>query len=409
MGTILAPMLQSRAVAASANERVRIAVIGLSRGAAHVTSLTQIPNVEIVYLSDLDEKRMAKPAQMVQDKSGKAPKLEKDFRKILADKNVDAISIATPNHWQAPMTILACEAGKHVYVEKPGSHNAHEALLMVEAARKHKRVVQMGNQRRSFEKVREAMQRLHEGVIGKVTVGRSYYFAKRGAVKPKTESLGLDLDLWQGPAPLRKDVENYLHYDWHWDWHWGGGELANNGPHALDVVRWGLKVDYPTMITSVGARYQYEDLQKTPDTNFVSFDFGGKCGAVWDGSSCFPRRQDKLPMVEFYGEKGSLSIALNDSYTIYDPNGEVLDTQKGKGGDVPHFQNFIDGIRNGTPLNSDIEEGQKSVMLCHLGNIAYRSQSTVLFDPEKKQLKPGQDAAQKFWSRTYREGYEPKV
>lgn len=409
MGAAISPALQRPVrAAATSSEKVRFAVIGLGRGSGHVAALLNNPNAEITWLCEVDDARLAKSVAMVQDKSGKAPKTTHDFRKLLEDKDLDAVAIAMPNHWQAPATILACAAGKHVYVEKPGSHNAQEAFLMVEAARKYDRKVQMGNQRRSYAKVREAMQRLHEGVIGKVTVGRSFYNAKRGEVSGKNKATGIDFDLWQGPAPLRDDVGKYVHYDWHWDWHWGGGELANNGSHALDLVRWGLGVDYPTKVTCNGARYQFDDLQQTPDTTLAAFDFG-HCGALWDGSSCFPRTQEKLPFAAFYGEGGTLAISGRDEYFIYDAKGVEIETQKGDSSDAEHFQNFIAAIREGTALTSEIEEGQKSVMLCHLGNMAWRSQSTVLFDPEKKQLVSGQDAAQALWGREYRDGWQPKL
>jgi predicted dehydrogenase len=406
-------LLQSTArlrAADAANDRVRVAVVGLGRGMGHVASLLKTQNTEIAYLCEIDESRLSKAMAMVQDQSGKAPQAATDFRKILEDKNVDALSFALPNHWHAPATILACAAGKHVYVEKPGSHNVREAELMVEAARKHDRRVQMGNQRRSYPLVREAMQRLQEGVIGKLTFARSHYNNKRTAIgqgdqKPAAH---VDLDLWQGPAPLRDDVAKYVHYDWHWLWHWGGGELANNGPHGLDIVRWGLGADYPLKVTCNGGRYHYDDAQETPDTISAAYDFGSS-GALWDGSSCQPRPQDKSPFVSFYGTGGSMVIGSRDEYTIYDLKGAEVESKKENASDVQHFQNFIDSIRNGTALNSEIEEGQKSTLLCHLGNIAWRTQSTVLFDPETKQIAGENAPAKALWSRSYREGWEPKV
>ena len=408
-GAVLSSTGRLRA-ADAANDRVRIAVVGLGRGMGHVSALLNTKNVEIAYLCEVDESRLSKGMAMVQDKSGKAPKAASDFRKILEDKNVDALSFALPNHWHAPATILACNAGKHVYVEKPGSHNAREAELMVEAARKHDRKVQMGNQRRSYAMIREAMQRLEEGVIGKRTFGRSVYNNKRGATAQGGQKPGahVDLDLWQGPAPLRDDVASFVHYDWHWVWHWGGGELANNGVHALDVVRWGLGRDYAVKITCNGGRYHYDDVQETPDSTIAAYDFGD-CGALWDGSSCHPRPQDKNPFAVIYGEGGSVVLGSRDEYTIYDIKGAEVETKKGTTNDVAHFQNFVDAIREGTPLNSEIEEGQKSTLLCHLGNIAYRTQSTVLFDPKTKKMTGDNAAAQALWSRTYREGWEPKV
>lgn len=408
-GAVLSSTTRLRA-ADAANDRVRIAVVGLGRGMGHVASLLKAKNVEIAYLCEVDESRLSKGAAMIQDKSGKAPKAEADFRKLLERKDLDAVSIALPNHWHAPAAILACNAGKHVYVEKPGSHNAREAELMVEAARKHDRRVMMGNQRRSYPLVREAIQRLHEGVIGRRLYARCYYNSSRTAIGQgdRKPAAHVDLDLWQGPAPLRDDVVKFVHYDWHWIWHWGGGELANNGPHGLDVIRWGLGVDYPVKVTCNGGRYHYDDPQETPDTIAAAYDFGDS-GALWDGSSCHPRAPEKNPFVMFYGDNGSLAISGRDGYTLYDPKGAVIEEKTGAASDVPHFQNFIDAIRTGAPMNSEIEEGQKSTLLCHLGNIAWRTQSTVFFDPATKKLAGDNAEQQALWSRDYREGWEPKV
>ena len=402
--------LGSLRAADKANDKVRIAVCGLGRGMGHVSALLKCSNVEIAYLCELDEGRLSKGVQMVEKESGKAPQTSADFRKILENKDLDAITFALPNHWHAPATILACAAGKHVYVEKPGSHNAHEGELMVQAAHKHNRVVQMGNQRRSYSMVREAMQKLHEGVIGKVTYGRSAYVASRKAIgmgdqKPAAH---IDLDLWQGPAPLREDVAKYVHYDWHWKWNWGGGELANNGPHGIDLVRWGLGVEYPLKVSCVGGRYCFDDTQETPDSFVVGYDFG-HCGAAWDDSSCNPRAFDKPAFVEFYGEGGTLAIGGNNSYIVYDLKGKEVDKQTGPTSDVPHFQSFIDAIRGTAKSNSPIDEGQKSTLLCHLGNIAWRSGRTIHFDPATKKIVGDDEAVKLYWARQYREGWEPKV
>jgi predicted dehydrogenase len=366
--------------------------------------------VELAYLCEIDENRLSSGLKTVQTKTGTAPKGVSDFRRILEDKSVDGITFALPNHWHAPATILACSAGKNVYVEKPGSHNAHEGELMVQAARKHQRVVMMGNQRRSYSMVREVMQRLKEGLIGKVTYARSAYTNTRPSLADllKKPGANVDLDMWQGPAPLREDVANFVHYAWHWDWHWGGGELGNNGPHGLDLVRWGLGVDYPTQVGCVGGRYFYDDKQKTPDTFVVAYDFGS-CGAAWDDSSCHPRKLDKPAFVEFYGTNGSVVISGGNGYLVYDPDGKEIEKKTEPGSDVPHFQNFVDTIRGVAKSNSEIEEGQKSTLLCHLGNIAYRSGRTIHFDPKTKAIVGDDTAVKQFWGREYRPGWEPKV
>ena len=408
-GLAVAPIVARAQVTKSPGERLVVGVMGLGRGLDHVKALQQIENVEIAYVADIDDERLARAQKSVFAKSEKAPQGVKDFRKILDDKNVDALFIAAPNHWHAPATILACAAGKHVYVEKPGSHNAHEGELMVQAARKHQRVVQMGNQRRSWPAVIEAIEKLKSGAIGEVRSARGWYNNARASIgrgKQVPVPSGINYDMWQGPAPERPYVDNLVHYNWHWRWHWGGGELANNGPHALDVARWGLGVDYPTRITCNGGRYHFDDDQETPDTTFAAYDFGGK-GLLWDGSSCNPRGSENHAFVTWYGDGGSLA-QIGNGYKIFDLKGKQLGEGTGPGGDKGHVENFLKSIRGDAKPNSEIEIGQRSSLLCHLGNIAYRTGHTVRFDPKTRKI-VGDAEVEKLWSREYRPGWEPKV
>jgi predicted dehydrogenase len=396
---------------AGANDRLRIGVMGCNgRGMAHIASFLNVPNVEIAYVCDVDSRAIAKGIAAVAKKQTRKPEGVKDVRRMLEAKEVDAIAIATPNHWHAPATILACAAGKHVFVEKPGSHNPHEASLMVAAARKHKRVVQMGNQRRSWPSVIEAMSALHNGELGRLHFARAWYSNRRGSIgrgKPAPVPDWLDYALWQGPATERPFQDNIIHYNWHWFWHWGSGELGNNGVHALDLARWGLKVDYPQRVTCGGNRYHFEDDQESPDLYVATYDFG-HCGIVWEGQSCAPRGFEGAGFgVSFFGEKGTMVLA-GDDCKIFDPGNNVVREIKARRDDQLHFVNFADGIRTGKPLTAEIEDAQRSTMLCHLGNIAWRTGHTLNCDPSSGKILGDRDAA-KLWRREYRKGWEPKV
>ena len=400
------------------SRQVVIGVMGLGRGMALASGFARLPGARVKYLCDVDDERLAKATKDLAAKSeGGDDKCEtvKDFRRILDDREVDVLVIAGPDHWHAPATILACAAGKHVYVEKPCSHNPREGEWMVAAARKHNRVVQHGTQRRSAPKVIEAVEKVRSGAIGKVLYSRGWYAASRGTIgrgKPAPVPAGLDYSLWQGPAPEREFRDNYLHYTWHWFWHWGTGELGNNGVHALDVCRWGLGVDYPLKVTAGGGRYYFDDDQETPDTHVVSFDFGDKGMIMWEGQSCHPRGIDGSGFgISFHGDEGTL-LTNGTRYHILDKKGKEVAAADGSGGDREHLQDFIDRIRdngNGsTKPSADIEEGHKSTLLCHLGNIAYRTGRTLACDPETGRIRDGGDA-QALWGREYRKGWEPKV
>ena len=396
--------------AGSPNEKVVVAIIGCNgRGMDHIAGFLSLPNTEIGYICDVDSRAVEKGIAAAAKKQPRKPHGLRDFRQMLDKAEVDAVSIATPDHWHTPATILACSAGKHVYVEKPGSHNPHESQLMVAAARKHKRVVQMGNQRRSWPWVVEAMEALRAGELGKVFFARAWYTNHRGSIghgKQVQAPDWLDYPLWQGPAPDRPFQDNLIHYNWHWFWHWGTGELGNNGIHALDLARWGLGVECPQRVTCGGNRYHYQDDQETPDICVATFDFGNK-GIAWEGQSCDPRGFEGAKFgVSFYGENGSMVIA--DKCRIYDLNDKLVREIEGQSHDVLHFSNFIEGIRQGKALNSEIEEGQKSTLLCHLGNIAWRTGHTLNLDPQTRNI-IGDPSASALWRRSYRAGWEPKV
>jgi predicted dehydrogenase len=344
-------------------------------------------------------------------KQTRTPKGVSDFRRILDDKEIDALVIATPDHWHAPAAILGCAAGKHVYVVKPCCHNPQEGELLVAAARKHKRLVQHGTQKRSWPAVVEGIEKLREGEIGRILFAKCWYYGPRetiGKGKAVPVPKWLDYNLWQGPAPETPYQDNVVHYNWHWFWHWGTGELGNNGVHSIDLCRWGLGVDYPLRVTSSGGKYRFpEDDQETPDTNVVSFDFG-ETTISWEQRSWVQQTPLDPPHdIAFYGERGVLTIR-GGAYTISDFKGKALAQGSGNGGNQTHLENFAKAIRGDAQLHAEIEEGFKSTLLCHLGNIAYRTGRTVHFDPKERQI-AHDGTVEKLWSRAYRKGWEPKV
>lgn len=396
------------------SNRLRVAVMGLGRGMAHINAWLQVPDVEITGLCEVDSRRMAEGLRAV-EKAGQTakPATETDIRKLLTDGKLDVLSIAAPNFWHTPATNWALGVGCHVYVEKPGSHTAAECMKMLQAEEQYELRVQQGTQRRSLPAMREAIQRLKEGAIGKVTIARCWYDADRksigrGKVTPPPD--WLSWDLWQGPLMETPYRDNLVHYNWHWLWHYGGGELANNGVHGLDLAVWGLSEAhgqrlYPKKVTCMGGRYHFEDDQETPDTVFLAADLG-PCMVTWEGSSCHKRNAgESHPFVTFYGTEGSLALTSN-GYTLYDAEGKETGRNAPPFSDVPHFQNLADAIRDGKRLHCPAQDGQVAAMICHLGNIAYRSGSAVSFNPELagSLINPTKEASA-LWTKEYRKGW----
>lgn len=409
-----------------ANDRVTVAVMGVNaRGRALATNFALQKNCEVIYVSDVDTRAADKCITAVAKNQGKKPKAAPDFRKPLEDKNLDALIVAAPDHWHAPAAIIASQAGKHVYLEKPCSHNPNEGELLVKAAEKYKNVIQMGNQRRSWPNVAAAIKEVHNGAIGKVYMARTWYANNRPSIgigKKVSVPSWLNYDLWQGPAPRVDFKDNLIHYNWHWFWHWGTGEALNNGTHFVDLARWGLGVEYPTKVTSVGGRYAYQDDWETPDTQVIGLEFGDKGTITWEGRSCNGRSTDGSSVgVVFYGDKGSLQINGGNEYQIHDLKNKLVkevknDTKFVEGDlmnpsqalDANHIQNFFSAIKDGGKLNSDIVSGHQSTLLVQLGNIAQRTGATLNVDPSNGHILDNSDAM-KYWSREYEPGWEPKV
>ena len=261
-----------------ANDRINMAVIGIrSRGFEHARRWAEIENVHVRTLCDVDEKLFPERVTEIEKMQGKKPKTEVDLRKVFDDKDIDAVSIAAPDHWHALATIWACQAGKHVYVEKPSSHNIWEGRKMVEAARKYNRIVSVGMQNRSSTAVRKAMQFLHEGKLGDVYMAKGLCFKPRDSIGRKPDGPvpeGLHYDLWLGPAPWRPFNPNYVHYNWHWFWDFGCTDIGNQGPHQMDIARWGMnKKMHPEKIHCSGGYYAFDSDQETPNTQFATFEY----------------------------------------------------------------------------------------------------------------------------------------
>ncbi|GAB2519100.1 Gfo/Idh/MocA family protein [Spirosoma aerophilum] len=415
------PLIQTNG---SAAEKVVVGIMGTNgRGEALAQGFAKLPGAEVGYICDVDEQAIAKGLKAVQSGGQKkAPKTTGDFRQILDDKSVDALVIAAPDHWHAPAAILALKAGKNVYVEKPCSHNPREGEWLVEAAHKYKKVVQMGNQRRSWPKVVEAINMVKEGAIGRAYYAKAWYANTRVSIghgKPAPVPAGFNFDLWQGPAPRRDYRDNIHPYNWHWFWHWGTGELLNNGTHFIDLCRWGLEVDYPTEVNSVGGRYAFEDDWETPDTQLTNFAFANRKSISWEGRSCNGRNIEGISGgVDFYGEKGTMAIQGN-GYTLYDNKNKELKKVSGDSNqitasgpgfdmDVDHFANFRDAIRTGVRPVSSIEDANKSVLLCQLGNIAHRVGRSLSCDPATGRIKNDPEAM-KLWGREYNPVWMPVV
>jgi predicted dehydrogenase len=412
--------------AGSANNKLTMAVIGTNgRGLAHIECLTGMKDVEIAYICDVDDRAIAKGLKETAKQQKVEPKALKDFRKALEDKSLDAVTIATPDHWHAPMAIMALAAGKHVYLEKPCSHNPHEGELLTEAVHKYKRVLQMGNQRRSFPNMRQVIKEIHEGLIGKAYFARGWYTNNRpsiGSGKPEAVPAWLDYELWQGPAPRRPYRSNLIHYNWHWFWHWGTGEALNNGTHEIDVCRWALGVDWPVRVSSNGGRYSFQDDWETPDTQTINWDYAQGKSIAWEGRSCNGHPLEGLGRGSLvFGTEGSVLLDGNN-YTVFDAKNKVVKEVKekttadptntisasGASLDRMHMQDFADSIRTGKQPNSPIEEGHKSVAMLQLGNIAWRVGRELHCDPANGHIQ--NDAkAMEFWQRDYEPGWAPKI
>lgn len=422
--TIVAPTILSSKVF-GANDRINAAVLGVNgRGKNHISSLMKQKNVSITTLCDPDVKVLEQRQKEFTSKYNQKVALEQDLRKVMDNKDIDVVSIASPNHWHALSVIWACQAGKDVYVEKPGSHNIYEGRKMVEAAQKYDRIVQHGVQLRSSPAINEAIDLIRNGYIGNVYMARGLVFRWRGDIGDKGFSAvpdGLDYDLWTGPAPKRPFTRNLVHYNWHWHWDYGNGDVGNQGIHETDLCMWGLDVGLPTKITSMGGKFLWDDCKEVPEVltsvyhypeekKIIQFEVRPWCTNTEDGATVGNI---------FYGDKGILVVEGYSKYKTYlgkdrtpgksgdDGQMEASGMDRGSGGTDGHFQNFIEAVRShdASKLNGPIETGHLSSGLAHLGNIAYRTGKVLTFNPEAEKF-VNDPEADKMLTRNYRAGFE---
>lgn len=400
----------------SANERIRVAVIGINgRGGDHLEELLVQDNLEVATLCDIDSNLFEPRAkQFFDDKGLKRPRFETDLRRVFEDDSIDAVTIATPNHWHSLAAIWAMQAGKDVYCEKPCSHNLFEGRQLVEAARKYKRICQHGTQIRSSVAIQEAVQKLRDGVIGDVYMARGLCYRWRPTIghKPVSEPpAGVDYDTWQGPAPAKPFTANRFHYNWHYMWDYGNGDIGNQGVHQMDIARWGLGVGMPSRVTSASGMFLYKDDKEVPNVINSTFDYpdAGPHGKmlVFDVRPYYTNNEDGASVgVLFYGSEGYMVIDSYEHYKTYlgTPNNNQKyepGPEREEGGD--HFANFLEAVRKQDPsiLNAPIEEGHLSAALCHLGLASAKLGRSLTFDPKTERY-VGDDEANTMLSRDYR-------
>ncbi|HAX42633.1 MAG TPA: gfo/Idh/MocA family oxidoreductase [Solibacterales bacterium] len=392
---------------AQASDRVRVAVIGVgSRGSAHIREMLPVQNVEIAALVDPDGNRTEQNASVIFQKTGKRPKLESDMRRVFEDKSIDAVTVATTNHWHALTAIWAMQAGKDAFVEKPVSHNIYEGIKLVETARKYKRMAAGCTQRRYWGRFRKAIELLHAGVIGDIYQGNFFFPGRRDSIgfkETKAPPNWLNWDLWLGPAPMQPYHENLVHYNWHWFWDFGNGELGNNGIHMIDILRWGMRKTLPVRVHSTGGRVGMNDQGQTPNSQNVTWIYAD--GAVINGQlrglyTNEPMRWD------FFGTKGHLQLQADGRHVLTLGRNKAPEPEPEYPANIDHMQNFVEAVRSrdANHIHAEIEQTFLSTALCHLGNIAYRTGRDLRFDPTALTF-PGDAEANRLLTREYRAPY----
>jgi predicted dehydrogenase len=423
-GIAVASTARSYGRIVGANDRLNFAIIGLNgRGYAHLGSLmANRSGSRVSHVCDVDRNILNKFADVARRNLGEMPSAQSDFRSILELKDVDAVTIATPDHWHTPMAIAALQAGKHVYVEKPCSHNPAEGEMLVEAQCKYGKLVQMGTQQRSSAYTREIVEKIHAGLIGKAYFAKAWYVNDRKSIGVGREVAvppELNWELWQGPAPRRPYKDNIHPYNWHWFKIYGTGEALNNGTHEVDVCRWALGLDYPSRVAASGGKYQFKDDWQFYDTLVTNFEYEDAM-ISWEGKSC--------QGMKVYGRDRGSAIMGTEGAVLVDRGGyEIYDLKGNKTGEFKagpssassdligqdsmtdaHFANFIAGIRKGEKLNAPVADGNISVTMLQLSNIAWQVNRELRLESKKPQIKNDEEAMQ-FWRRDYEKGWEPHV
>ncbi len=403
----------SYAAVQGANERMLVGVIGPGgMGTHHIRTLVTQKDVRITHVCDVDRTRLAAAATAAAQ-DGREPTTLADMRRLLEVREINAVFIATPDHWHAPASILALDAGKHVYVEKPCSHNIREGRLIIEAARRARKVCQVGTQSRSTEHVMAAMQLIREGAIGEVLSVRVWNSQLRrniGRQRPTDPPATLDYDNWVGPAPLVPYQANRLHGVWRWWYNFGAGDMGNDGVHDLDIGRWGLGVDtHPSTITALGGKYFFDDDQEFPDTQTVIFEWpsvgkeGRKKQMIYEQRIWTPYKMDGYENGDaYYGTRGVIILGKESGWKLYGERNKELKTMAGRPNLLAHHRNFFECIRTGNRPAADIEIGHLSSSLCHLGNIATRVRRVINFDPKTEEVHNDKEAGPMV-RRTYRD------
>ena len=413
----------------SPNDTVNVAVAGIrSRGKAHYNAFAKIPNVRVAALCDVDERLFPGAVADIEEQTGRRPATFVDFRDLIADKDIDAVALATPDHWHALQTIWACRAGKDVYVEKPVSWCIEEGRKTVEAARKYDRIVQVGSQYRSNEMVKQAVQFIRDGKLGDVYMIKTFYYGLRASIGHKTDSPipdGVNWDLFLGPAPYRPFNENRFHYNWHWFWDTGNSDLTANGVHFADIARWSLnKHTHPVTVSSDGDYYVFDSDQETPNVISATCKYDDGKVIRFEINNLFSPRffsdstSAGIPVGDiFYGSEGWMELGPGEFRTFYgrksEPGPRVSQKElapdplnrQGTGGEN-HFANFIDCVRsrNRQELNADILEGHLSASICHLAEISYRTKRKLTFNPHAEKFVSDADA-DSYLTRDYRHPY----